>query len=237
MQTRALFKFFVAGPIVLLALGGCVDPEQSFNDFTARYNAVNGAGGAAGEAGVPDGGGSAGADGGGCVVPAPGALTGTYLFTLSAKLKPTLPVVFTADLSTVAASGGSGSALKLTLQALAYWDRKTPVGSPLDIPPITIEQNGQLDTSNPLPALTVSGDANEITPGGTIVATATLNGQICGVQDFYCGTVTGNVTQPIPIPLKGSTYTFDKITDPNNYPDPPPINCAMDPADPPPPEQ
>lgn len=230
MQMRALFKFFLAGPIISLALGGCVDPGQSFNDFAARAQGAGGSGGA------PDAGGSAGTDGGGCVVPGPGTLTGTYLFTLSAKLKPTLPVLFTADVSTVAATGGSGSALKLKLQALAYWDRKTAVGSAVDIPPITIEQDGQLDTSTPLPSLTIVGTANPILPGEPITATATLHGQICGVQDFYCGTVTGNVTSPIPTPLTGSTYTFNKITDPSNYPSPL-LDCAKSAADPAPAKQ
>lgn len=209
-----------------LALGGCVDPGGSFNDFGARYKEVHGAGGSGGAGGSAS-----------CVPPAPGDLSGSYLFALSASLKPSLPVLFKADVSTIAATGGSGAALKLTVQALAYWDRKTAVGSPLDIPAIPIKPDGQLDDSNPLPTLTVSGDANPIIPTGTIVATATLHGQICGVQNFYCGTVSGNVTSPLSVSLAGSTYTLDKITDPNNYPDPPLINCAKDPAGPPPAKQ
>lgn len=226
MLARKL-PILAALPVFVLLSAGCTNTEGKFNDFGDRYNALQE-------------GGTGGTDGGGsevtpCDPPAAGDLDAQYLFALSASANPKLPVLFLADLKSVAYSGTAGATvgLDMTLQSLDAKDRKTVVGAPITIPTLALFPDGQIDDKQ-LPDIAVDGQANPIQVGLNIVASAALHGQFCGVQDFYCGEVTGDVTKPIPIPLAGSTYTFELISDPNNLPDPPLINCAKDPADPPP---
>ncbi len=225
MLGRALV--LAALPVLAMAVSGCTNPEGAFNDFTDRQKALQEAGTDAG-AGV-----DAEVDAGSCMPPGPGDLDGQYLFALSAALNPKLPVLFLAHLKSVAyaGSGAAGVGLDMTLQSLDAKDRKTPVGAPLVIPTLGLGADGQI-ASTQLPDITVDGTANPIQVGLGIVASAALHGQFCGVQDFYCGTVSGNVTKPITIKLDGSTYTFEVITDPGSLPTPPLIDCARNPADP-----
>jgi len=217
------FRILAALPVFALLVQGCTNTEGNFNDFVAREKALQegGAGGAGGAGGFTP-----------CDPPKPGDIDAQYLFALSAKigtLQP--PVLFLADVKTVDFQGATG--LKLTLHSLDASDRKTEVGTPLDIPEIAIGSDGVL-ASTALPEFTITGEANSIQLGQDIVATGvTLVGQMCGVQDFYCGTVTGSVTQPVKLILDGSPYTFESVPDPSKLPlDPISVNCAKDPAPP-----
>src|SRR5580692_238579 len=103
--------------LVCLVCGAtaCADPQGAFDAFNQRQmmdSTSTGTGGASG-------------DGGTCTPPAAGALDGPYFFTLSAKISPKLPVVFTAQLTTTAGSDGLTFSLG-NLQALCAADRKTP---------------------------------------------------------------------------------------------------------------
>src|SRR5690606_24202466 len=61
------------------------------------------------------------------------------------------------------------------------------------------------------------------TPGGP--------GGFCEVTDFYCGTIpTGTVLQPTKLDIGGSTWTMVRVVSEADYPEPPPINCAKEPA-------
>lgn len=215
------FRILAALPVLVLVIQGCTNTEGKFNAFTERQKALS-------EGGVNEGGGMEVTP---CDPPAPGDLDAEYLFAISASADPPHPILFTAQLKSVAYQGGSG--LDVKLQALDAKDRKTPVGAPITIPTLKLNANGTLE-AKPLPDIAVSGKANPIQVGLDIVASAQLNGQFCGVSDFYCGTVSGKVTKPITLDLAGSTYAFDLVSDPTKLPDPPLIDCKRDKAGPPP---
>lgn len=213
--------------------GGTATTDGGAGSTTGQGGAGGSAGGSGGNsAGGNSAGGSSagGADAGPCVPPAPGALAGSYLVTLSVSVQPKTPILFIGHLSTVADKGGT--ALSTTLQALDAKDRKTPVGNPIKVPLIPIASDGQFVPTSM--HLQIDGRANAIQPGLNIDVTATMHGRMCGVADFYCGTVDGQVTKPAPLSLAGSTYTFDHIADPAKLPDPPLLDCAKDTAGPPP---
>lgn len=213
-----------------LFLAGCPDPKGSYDEFKDRYNAINpSSGGAAGAAGA------GGSDAGACVVPAPGELDGDYIFALSAKLKPVAPLIFLVKVTSKDASGST--AMDWSLQPLNRFDRETPVGDPIVLSGIVIDANGKIDANSLVNTpISVTGEANPISGSNITAEVQSLTGgNFCNTDGFYCGGVVGNVTKPIPIELAGSTWTLTKVTGPADYPDPVPINCKKDPADPPPP--
>jgi hypothetical protein len=79
--------------------------------------------------------------------------------------------------------------------------------------------------------LDVTGAANPIT-GGDISAAVVLTGNLCGDKRSFCGTVSGNVTKPLPLDLKGSTFTFTRVDSAASLPARPAIDCAGHLADP-----
>lgn len=198
-------------------------------------SAGSGAGGASGSAGTGGGGGAAGAGGaagsaGACAVPAPGALDGEYLFTLSFPIKPESPLVFLAKVSSQSGFGG-GTEMTWKLEPLDRIDRKTPVGG-LWIPePIAISSTGTIDINPPL--ADVPGEANPISGSDMSFDLSRLLGTFCGTGSFYCGTADGTITKPISLNVDASTWTLQKIESAAVYPAPL-INCAKQPAGPPP---
>jgi hypothetical protein len=211
MRLSALFLLLAAGTTA------CADPQGQFDAFNQRY--------AMDQPPTPDGGTG---DAGTCTPPAAGTLDGEYYFTLSAKLSPGEPVVFTAQITTMAASGGL--TFSATLQALSAHDRKTPVGPTSMIGPFAVDANGSFDAM--LPQMTVVAAANPLL-AQDLTSQVNLIGTLCTPPGFYCGQVTGSVSQPIPIPdLSGSTFTMQLVKDPANLPAPL-IDCAKDPAMPP----
>ena len=207
-------------PAAALLLVGCVDPEGSFDDFGDRFDETKGTGGSGGGAGSGGGPG----DGGSCMPPAAGEMDGQFFFALSAVISPKKPISFLADVTT--ADDAGATTMTLTLQPLRADDRTTPIGSPIPLDPIPLGADGAY--SSALPPLMVDGDANPITPGTAIEATVTLSGQVCGVEDFYCGSVGGMVSSPIELGLDGSTFTLERVAMGGSLPAPPKINCAGD---------
>lgn len=203
-------------PVFLVT--GCPDAEGQYDEFKDRFNQLHppGSGGEAGAAGSP---GDAGGDAAVCAAPQPGEIDGDYLFALAAVLDDSKPIVFSAKVSTQAAGGGTQ--MHWVLQGLLWSDRKTPVGDPIDLPPFDLSADGAFDSV--LPPLSIVGEANPFshTP---ITAEVTLKGKFCGADTFFCGTASGNVTKPVPIPLDGSAWTLEK-TSGGAYPEPPKINC------------
>jgi hypothetical protein len=200
----------LAAGVCLLGLTGCADPDAAFDDFTQRYLEIHPP-----IPVVPGCGHEA------CTPPTIGANDGDFLMALSAKINPTKPVILLATVTTTASGSGLGVSLKL--QPLKADDRRTPTGEALDAGPFDVDANGQFSAQ--LPTLTVPGDANPITPGNPIEATAALCGHICGDEpDLVCGEVSGNVTKPIMLPLADangtSTFAFVRISDPASYPEP-----------------
>jgi hypothetical protein len=103
------------------------------------------------------------------------------------------PILFFGELETPELDGKT--AVKFSYKALAVADRQTLVGEPLVVGPYAIEPDGGFDA--PTAESTLPGSANAVLPGVPITSQLTLHGRICGVSDFYCGTVTGTVSAPI----------------------------------------
>jgi hypothetical protein len=178
--------------------------------------------GAGGSGGVGVGGGGPGAGGTSTCTPT----DGDFFMALSVSQSPTSPIVFLAALQ----FGSDG--MHASLQPLAASDRQTPVGAPIDAPPsgqagYPVGPDG--DFSADIAGVIVPAEANSIS-STEIVADVTLSGTICA--DSGCGTVGGAVTQPIMLDLTGSTFTMERVTGPDDYPEPPKINCTGDLASP-----
>jgi hypothetical protein len=196
----------LALPLALLGLAGCPDPGGEFDDFEARWRAGNP------DAGVGPG------DSGPCVAPDPSTLGGQYVFALSAVVDRTRPIVFSTEVS------GGPQGLSFALQPLSAADRRTPVGAPVTVGPFPLSPDGAFHAE--LPTLVVGGEANPIT-GSEIEATVVLDARFCDVAGFYCGTVTGNLSRPIPIDLAGSTFAMERISGGTPPPEPY-LSCNRD---------
>lgn len=218
---------------IMLTVPGCVDPDGTFEAFnarcdespTCRYEPDPGmvptlpdAGAsddaAAGDAGDPS-------DAGGCSPPAPGELSGDYLFVLGA-LVPERPVLFRAAVTTTAAEAG-GTNLNMVLHPIDSRDRQTEVCEPIPLPPLLIDAQGRMDAQ--LPVVRVPGYANAIS-GRAIEATPILKANFCGVQDSYCGAVEGLLTRPLQHDLTGSTFAMLRMTAGEAAPDPLVVGCG-----------
>jgi hypothetical protein len=182
-------SWLLAFPLALLGVAGCPDPAGEFDDFAERWQAANPDAGAVGDAGP-------------CTPPDPSALGGKYIFALSAVIARETPILFVADVT------GDASGLTFVLQPLSAADRVTPVGTPITIGPLPLGADGSLHAE--LPPLVVSAEANPVT-GGEIEAQVVLDGRFCDVAGFYCGTVSGTVTRPIPVDLAGSTFAIERL--------------------------
>ena len=201
------FALRFAGAAALLCavpfLAGCPDPQGEFDDFSARYEATK----------PPP------------VEAACGTtvqtVEGDFFFALAAKLSPKTPITFKAVVTTEA------DGMHFSITPLDRMDRKTPIGDVAELGNYPIDADGNFTAA--FPEMTIPGDANPIT-GSPIVATVSLSGAVC--EDLICGDVSGTVTSPIMLDLAGgSTFTMVRVEG-ENYPEPPIINCAGDPANP-----
>ena len=184
MRLGSLARLLLA-PASALAGWGCADAGGRFEQFAHRV--------APGEAGAPSTDGAAGAGGASCHPPAPGAVHGLALLALETATTPGAAILFFGEVETPALDGST--AVKYSYKALDAKDRRTQVGEPLVVGPYAIGADGAFDA--PTSRSTLPGNANAILPGVEINSQLTLHGTICGVSDFYCGTVTGTVFAPI----------------------------------------
>lgn len=153
-------------------------------------------------------------------------MDGDFFFNLSVYLDPQAPIVFVASLTTEASDGGLS--FSMTFQPLESADRRTPTGSPFDVGPYELSEDGTFTAE--LPTIVVPGNANPFS-GSELEATITLAGTLCAPADFVCGDVTGTAARPVQLDLRGSTFAMERITDPSSYPAAV-INCEKDPARP-----
>jgi hypothetical protein len=160
-----------------------------------------------------------------------GGFAGYFLLTVSTSMKPKLPILFFAQVNTPPAPDGSAM-LALMIEPLDAKDRKTIVGPTQTLPPAPIDQNGRF-VVGPV-TVDVPGAANPIT-FSDLLMNVSLSGTICNVSGLNCGEISGQVTKPITLDLKGSTFTLDGYLAPGVPPNPPLIDCNMVPADAPPP--
>ncbi len=198
----------------LLVLSACADPQGAYDEFEARLaNATTSS------SGTGTGGGGGGA---GCEVPAAGEVDGDFFVVLSASLTPKKPITMIAEITT--SEGGGGLEMAMNLQPLLASDRRTPVGSSIDVPAFPVAEDGSYTAV--APAADIDGTANPISGNTLINVQATLMGTLCKPAEFLCGTVSGSVETP-KVTLDGSTFTMQPITDPSAYP-PAYINCNKD---------
>lgn len=189
---------------LVIGLAGCPDPNGAYDDFVARAGKIP--------------------------PPPPGecgqtvdTVEGEFFFALSSQLAKKKPITFLATLTTDDEDG-----LSMTLQPLDKADRATPIGPAIEVGPYPIVDGGFTAT---LPELVVPGAANPIS-AADIRAQIRLVGSVCA--DFICGTVEGQVIEPVMIALDpmNSRFTMERVTTPGEYPVPPQINCTGDLADP-----
>jgi hypothetical protein len=198
---------------LLLALSGCADASGRFQAFANRRGALGGEGGA------PDGAAGAGT----CMPPAPGVVQGPALLALETVTGPKLPILFLGDVETPELDGKT--AVKYSYKALDASDRKTKVGDPLVVGPYPIEEDGTFDA--PTAKSTLPGQANAISPGVEITSELTLHGTICGVETFYCGTVTGTLYFPLQGPTTGQ-FGLTLLESEDELPERPRYGCSED---------
>jgi hypothetical protein len=200
----------------LALLAACSNATDRFQAFEDRRGALAGN---AGEAGAT---GAAGADTG-CAPPAPGVVRGPALMALETSTTPGKAILFFGEVSTPELDGAT--AVEYHYRALDQADRRTLVGDELVVGPYPIAEDGRFDA--PTAKSTLPGSANALLPGVEITSELTLRGTICGVSDFYCGTVTGTVYAPIEGPTTGQfgLLLLDSIED---LPERPRFGCAED---------
>jgi hypothetical protein len=210
---RALLAF------VSVLAAGCVDPAADLDAFQARLPKNP----AVRDSGTPD----ASGDAASCGIQ-PGDAEGQYLLAISASIAPAKPIVALTSVTTP--KMGEGAGIALSAQPLSAADRTTPVGPVVSFGPFAIDDAGNFRAD--IPALTVPGAANPITPGADITADLVLSGKLCGVRRFYCGNVSGQVSKPLVLDLEGSTFTLTLIDPGEPVPVVPPIDCSGKLADP-----
>jgi hypothetical protein len=196
-------------PLLLscLALAACADPRAAFDDFAARQERL--------DAGADEG------QTGPCTPPAPGAVAGTALMAIGTSISPDRPILFYGQIDTPERDGKTTVVFRY--HPLDASDRRTEIGDELVLGPYDVEDDGSFvaDTGE----MTLPGEANGILPGVPITSHLILHGTICGVQSFYCGTVTGDATAPVKGPITGD-FGLELLA--GEIPAQPRYGCAAD---------
>ncbi len=205
--TCARLARLAALALAALLLGGCADPRASYEDFVERYEMR--------EAGVED------ADSGACTPPPPNSISGRALMAVGTTVSPGHPILFLGEVTTPQVD--DKTAVLFRYHPLDASDRRTEVGEELELGPFAIEADGTFhaDTGED----TLPGEANALLPGVPITSALTLDGTLCGVTDFYCGTVGGYATFPVMGPIDG---TFGLELVPEDLPEQPRYGCGED---------
>jgi hypothetical protein len=201
--------------LIIAAFGAaaCANPETKFDDFKRRL----------GDPRVGAGAASSGAVGDAAACELDDAV-GDYFLTLAVALSPQTPIVALVSLTTPS----EDTVAMPSIQPLAASDRSSPIGSSISAGPFAAP-DGQARVD--VPGLRVNGAANPIA-GSDIAADVVLLLNVCKGGPFLCGSAEGDVTEPLALDLAGSTFTMTRVASPVDYPEPPPINCAGDLADP-----
>lgn len=204
---------------ILGAAAGCADPQASLDDFTERDCASK-------DQPYDESGCARLISSGGCEPPAPGEADGRYLFAIAASLSPTKPVLFSAQITTTAATNGIDVAM--VLEGISAEDRQTPLGDPQTFPTFFVDADGQFATDET--EFSLPGGANTVTPGNEAVVSISLTGRFCK-QDLSCGALDGVTIMPAGVPLEGSAFTILPAPEGEPFPDPV-VDCEGTPAAP-----
>jgi hypothetical protein len=188
----SLSSYLVPGLLGGMLLAGCPDPEGEFNDFTSR---------------LPDGPPGVHVDAAPLVDGPIADVSGTFLIGLTNDLLAAVnPIQFLAT-QTVDMTGG-GYRVTLSFQPLNKTTRLA-VGAPAVFGPVDVSTNGEF-TANLPGELTIPAEANTLLVAPIVANMVVIVGRI-STADFHCGTLDGNVTQPVVIDLGESHTTYGAI--------------------------
>ncbi len=160
-------------------------------------------------------------DGGPCVPPTPGAVSGTALMAIGTTISPNHPILFYGQIDTPEQDGVT--AVVFYYHPLHAGDRQTELGEELVLGPYAIDSDGAFEAD--AGEMTLPGEANAILPGVPITSHLIFHGTICGVRSFYCGTVTGTSSFPVEGPIEGD-FGLELLED--GIPAQPRYGCAED---------
>ena len=211
------FRLVLALALSTASLAGCADARGRFEDFQSRLQ-DGGAGSAPADSGILD----RTYDGGTCIPPAPGTVNGPALLAVETSLSAGHPILFLGSIDTPALE--QTTAVHFVYRALDSRDRSTLVGNELEVGPFALH-DGELTAK--VPESELAGNANPVLHGAPITSEMTLSGHICGVQDFYCGTVVGRSSGLINGPFTGH-FGITLLSDSTAVPERPRFGCAAD---------
>jgi len=199
------------------ALAGCADARGRFDDFHSRVE-QNEAGPPPTDAGVV----AEIYDGGPCAPPAPGLVKGPALLAVETNLAAGQPTLFLGDIDTPELE--HTTAVYFVYRALDSLDRSTRVGDELSVGPFPLH-DGKLVAK--VPESELAGNANPVLHGAPITSEMTLTGHICGVRDFYCGTVQGQTKGLVSGPFTGH-FGITLLSGPDAVPESPRFGCGAE---------
>lgn len=211
-----MFKSFSASVLLnlvatLVCVTGCYDPDQKFDDFTARDRRLGRP--------VIEGGGGELPDAGECKRTE--GKVKTFLTTISPSVSPDKVSLVKMKITLV----DGGNAMSIEAQSYAN-DRMTLVGEMIPAGPIAVSMTGSFTTD--VIELNLAPEANCVLPGTALTTRVKLTGgPVCDDTTFACGTMTGNVVDP-PLDLSGSTFSSQEMT--GDVVPAPLKNCAKDPV-------
>jgi hypothetical protein len=162
---------------------GCPDPESQYEEFLDATADSRASGDASTGAGVVT------------------DFSGTHFLALSTNLAPGFPLYFltTVTVDTEAAT------IDLSFQPLTVDTNeapRTPVGDPILVEDVVFEEDGTFVAD--MGEVEAPGESNPLS-GSDIRATLVLSGRVDS-ETFFCGIVSGNISEPLESPLDGSTF-------------------------------
>ncbi len=211
---------FTALGLAALSGVGCSDASGRFRAFEERRASAGAVGGGGGQ---DEGEGGAAGAAGSCTPPPPGVVRGPALLALETATTPGKAILFFGEVDTPEHEGRTSVVYRY--RALDAKDRRSELGDQLVVGPYPIDDDGRFDAPTSKAAL--PGAANAFLPGIEIVSELTLHGTICGVSDFYCGTVSGHVYEPFDGPATGQ-FGLLLVSGIDDIPERPRFGCAED---------
>ncbi len=140
--------------------------------------------------------------------------SGRFLLSLSTVVDATKPIYFDTTVSVNLDS----QTIDFSFQPLTAdinsagnprEDAREAIGAPIEVEGVDYADDGSWVAD--LGEVTMVGEANAVT-FRDIVANIVLTGQVDSA-DFFCGTVEGDVIEPLPLPLAGSTFGATRVDD------------------------
>ncbi len=214
---------------LLMALGCGPDPEGKFDEFTEQTKETEGQS-SSGDPGSTTDGMTAGTTSdptedptGTSGGPVAFDISGDFLLAVSTTVDRSKPLQFIA--TNMVTDVGGKMMMDTCLQPLSLMPGKVtvprePIGDPLCFKGLEIvDGEFTLDAG----VVMVTGMANPIT-GGDIVASLIMSASLKS-DDLYCGTVDGDVMQPLETSIAGSSFAAVRLADKTMLPNPVTIDC------------